>query len=49
MSNALATHFRTMMAYETWANERSLASLETVPPEMRSRPPFLRATQAPQE
>lgn len=45
MSNALAAHFRTMMAYETWANERSLASLETVPPEMRTRPSFLRATQ----
>lgn len=34
-----------MLEYEVWANERSLASLGTVPPERRASTAFVRATQ----
>lgn len=37
--------FLRLLAYETWANERSLASLTTVAPEERTRAAYVRATQ----
>lgn len=33
---SLMDHYRKMLAYETWANERTVASLETIPPAQRS-------------
>jgi uncharacterized damage-inducible protein DinB len=41
----MTAHLQRMLAYESWANERALASLDTVPPEMRTRPSHLRAAQ----
>jgi uncharacterized damage-inducible protein DinB len=37
--------FLKLLAYETWANERSLASLGTVATEHRSKAAYVRATQ----
>lgn len=45
MSAPLVAHFQRLLTYETWANDRVLASLESVPQEMRTRPPFMRAVQ----
>lgn len=33
---SLMDHYRKMLAYETWANERTVASLETIPAAQRS-------------
>jgi uncharacterized damage-inducible protein DinB len=41
----LIDHFRTLHAFEVWANARSLTSLETVPAGNRGTPAFLRASQ----
>jgi len=41
----LIDHFKTMLAYETWANQASLASIESVPPSARSGMLFTRALQ----
>ena len=41
----LIDHFKTMLKYETWANQASLASIETVPAPARSGMPFTRALQ----
>lgn len=41
----LIDHFRTLHAYEVWANARALASLETVPGANRGSPAYVRATQ----
>ena len=37
--------FLRLLEYETWANERGLASLASVPAEQRARPAYARATQ----
>ncbi|MFO0830723.1 MAG: DinB family protein [Phycisphaerales bacterium] len=47
MNDPLTAHLQRMLAYETWANERAIASIETVPPELRTRPAYLRAVQLP--
>jgi len=43
MSNAMLDHWRGMLAYETWANERAIASLESVPESARTSPAWDRA------
>jgi uncharacterized damage-inducible protein DinB len=40
---SLIAHFQQMLAYESWANERSVASLETVPAANRGEDKFTRA------
>lgn len=40
---SLIAHYQMMLAYETWANERSIASLETVPVERRTDERYARA------
>lgn len=42
---SIVQHFRSLVAYETWANRASLASIETVPPAARSGVVFPRALQ----
>lgn len=39
----MITHWQQMLAYETWANARTLESLRTVPLEHRETPEFKRA------
>jgi uncharacterized damage-inducible protein DinB len=41
----LIDHFRTLHAFEVWANARVLASLDTVPTAQRTTPAYIRATQ----
>ncbi len=45
MATTLQTHFQHLHAYEVWANQRVLASLESVPVPGRSTPSYVRATQ----
>lgn len=40
---SLMEHYRKMLAYETWANERTIASVETIPPEQRGDERYTRA------
>jgi uncharacterized damage-inducible protein DinB len=41
----LIQHFKTMLAYETWANKAALDSLESVPPSARQALTYERALQ----
>ncbi len=45
MNNPQIAALLRLQAYETWANDRALASLDTVPVDMRTRPSFTRAAQ----
>jgi uncharacterized damage-inducible protein DinB len=45
LTNPLTEHFRRLHEYEVWANARALASLESVPPDRRALPAYVRATQ----